>query len=560
MSELEEKDLQSQDVPQDVDAYVHYYGLTGEPFNPKKPLFFASPQLEKLLRLFNYLARFSRKLVVVTGDNGAGKTALLEKFINGQDDQGLVCFFTALNADTPKQVLYEIASQLSMKIDAENESLEQLTRDIRDYSLQRLEQGKNCIVVIDDAHLFEKPVLQQLYQLTIDTAGYRSAISLLLGGQQALIERVQAAVPSEEESKALFHQQITPLSYEEMVQYLRLYFKENSGQSKPPFSGADYQMLYQQSEGFPGRVNEQAKEVLVSAVSRLVGGADDHKGSKVFVVLVAVILLAVSGVFWWQSNHQVDTGEAATPLEITGKIERLEAVAEESESDFVDAHIVAESGRQIATPVALGAVTTGDTLELRSRSEGESIQINFAQESASDALAQEGEILAQKRVEADSVEVIESSEERVARVVASVKAVSSVLPVTEEKRETDVPATAELAPINTGSTPAAEASSPLALSIDSILALPPTEYTLQLLGSRKEESILASKAKIADDGNMLHFEKPHKGAPWYVLIYGHYADRATANAAAAKLSAELKGIKPWVRKVSDIQATINANQ
>jgi DamX protein len=106
----------------------------------------------------------------------------------------------------------------------------------------------------------------------------------------------------------------------------------------------------------------------------------------------------------------------------------------------------------------------------------------------------------------------------------------------------------------------AKVSSPLTLNIDRILALPPTEYTLQLLGSRKEESIIASKAKIAGGDNMLYFEKPHKGAPWYVLIYGHYADRAAAKAAAKKLSAELKGIKPWIRKVSDIQATIKANQ
>ena len=93
MSDLDQQGLQSQGVSQDADAYINYYGLTGDPFNPENALFFTSAQLEKLLRLFNYLARFSRKLVVVTGSSGVGKTTLLENFVNQQSEQDLVCFF-----------------------------------------------------------------------------------------------------------------------------------------------------------------------------------------------------------------------------------------------------------------------------------------------------------------------------------------------------------------------------------------------------------------------------------------------------------------------------------
>ncbi|MEH6358302.1 MAG: AAA family ATPase [Pseudomonadales bacterium] len=565
MSESDDKDLQSQDILQDVDVYINYYGLTGDPFNSDNPLFFASPQLEKILRLFNYLARFSRKLVVVTGDDGAGKTALLENFVNEQDDQELLCFFTALNADTPKQVLYEIASQLGIDADVESESLEQLTKVIRDYSLQRLEQGKNCIVVIDDAHLFENPVLEQLYQLTFDAAGQRSAISMLLGGLQSLIERVQTIVPSEIESKALFHQPISPLNHDEMVQYLRLHFRENAGQNKPPFSGADYQQIYQQSEGLPGRVNEQAKELLIAGVSRLVSGSEAKKNSKVFVALIAVILLAVVGVFLWSSSQQVDNDSGIAVLEMTGKIEREEEVGavKENEGDFLDAQIFAEPEQPQAIPGALDSKTAGETSELVSSPSNEGELDTLQLERALDASA--------GKVEVDAVYVAENSEGSVAKAVDNVEAIVAVLPEAEKNTEAEVPVTSEEASINANLEQApiqasdvvvqpTKQSSSLSRNIDNILAFPPSEYTLQLLGSRKEESITASKAKIPGSENALYFEKQHKGAPWYVLIYGHYADRATAKTAAATLSAKLKGIKPWIRKVSDIQSTIKANQ
>lgn len=564
MNQLDDKDLQSQDIPQDVDAYINYYGLTGDPFNPDNPLFFASPPLEKLLRLFNYLARFSRKLVVVTGDAGAGKTALFENFVNEQDEQELLCFFTALNADTPKQVLYEIASQLGIDADVESESLEQLTKVIRDYSLQRLEQGKNCIVVIDDAHLFEQPVLEQLYQLTFDAAGQRSAISMLLGGQQSLIKSVQTVVPSEVESKALFHQPISPLNHDEMVQYLRLHFRENAGQNKPPFSGADYQQIYQQSEGLPGRVNEQAKELLVAGVSRLVGGTESNKSSKGFVLLIAVILLVVAGVFLWPSSPQVDNDADTVGLEMTGKIEREEQTAKENEVDLQEAQIFAEPEQQPVTSDALDSKMADDTLELASSSDKE-------REVDASKLENALDVLAESRDEVDAVDVIASSEGSVAEVIGNAETIVTALPEAEKKLAAEVPPATQLASKNTISEQAVvqvpdvvsqptKPLSSLSRNIDSVLAIPPSEYTLQLLGSRKEKSIIASKAKIPGSDNMLYFEKQHKGAPWYVLIYGHYADRAAANTAAAKLTAELKGIKPWVRKVSDIQTTIKANQ
>jgi|GEM_PF-1616791 len=544
MSDLDQQDLQNQGVSPDVDAYINYYGFTGDPFSPESALFFTSPQIEKLLRLFNYLARFSRKLVLLTGANESGKTALLEHFVNEQHDQELVCFFTALDTDAPKQVLVEISQQLNVPDLAGNESPEQLIKAIRGYSLEQLDHDQNCMVVIDNAHLFDQEVLEQLYQLTLNGAEQRCAISLLLCGEPELFTQVQQVVPGDVVEKTIFHQQISPLSDDEVTQYLRMHFSENAGQSKPPFSQTEYQQVFEQSGGLPGRVNEASKQVLMAGMARLlVSSESPDKKSKNFVGILAVILVMVGvAFFWWQNNEQSPAKEEMANQSIVGQIER-------SAEELVPAEVEQVSeGQLFVEPVAEELVVA---------------QVDPVEDLGANEKAAEGASLAPvvkvNEVEAErdefSAEVPGAAAEEVAksavdqvveqRTVATPALVETVV---EEKPATEVVAL-EI-----------EQSTRLAQDTARILTFPSSEYTMQLLGSQKEESILEIMAKLPDDTNLMYFEKTHKGSPWFVLIYGHYTDRAAANAAATKMPTALKGIKPWIRGISGIQDTIKAHQ
>lgn len=559
MSNQEQQDLQVQGVPQDSDAYINFYGLTGDPFRPDSPLFFSTPQLEKLLRLFNYLARFSRKLVLVTGDSGAGKTTLLENFVNQQDEQDLVCFFAALTTDTPQQALYEIAGQLGIDSAAGSESFEQLIKEIRDYSLQRLDQGKNCIVIIDDAHLFDQAVLEQLYQLTLDEPEQRCAIRLLLCGQASLLELMRGVVPAEVVAKTLFHQQISPFSYDEVVQYLIVHFKENAGHSKPPFSENDYRQIYQQSEGLPGRVNELAKLALTEGVSRLVARAEGGKKSQGFMALLAVILLAVGGALWWQNGQQEANNTDVAQLGVTGQIDRAEEMPKVGENELASEQIFADpeiSSKPEQSKSLADAGPVEPVFELESnKNQGitASLPIPGVPSANDDVLPKKSEEVAAPKaiIQAEESVVASMAEPEMAleqpptgkQVAAEIKTAPKLIPE-ERQRQAIV----------------AQPASRLRRDAERILAFDPSEYTMQLLGSYKEESIVAVLQKLPGDENLLFFKKTHKGEPWYVLIYGHYADRAAADSAAKKLPAALKGIKPWIRGVSGIQDTVKANQ
>lgn len=543
MSDLDQQGLQSQGVSQDADAYINYYGLTGDPFNPENALFFTSAQLEKLLRLFNYLARFSRKLVVVTGSSGVGKTTLLENFVNQQSEQDLVCFFSALSSDSPKQVLFEIAEQLEVPHCGEQATVEQLVSAIRDYSLECQGRDHYCMVVIDDAHLFDVTVLKQLYQLAVHDPEHRSAISFLLSGQPELLSHVQGVVPAEASEKTLFHQQLAPLSFDEVIQYLQMYFSENAGQNKPPFSQLQYQKIFEQSEGIPGRINETTTELLTAGMAGLLDNPQrTDKKSKNFVgLLVTILVLIGAGFFWWQINDQPLPSDDLANQNMVGQIVRaVELPADEeelpSEQIFADPEVVIE----VESPE--------QTLQNSEISEQQTAGVDDSLES--NATATVAENLPGKVLEPLKSTVESSGPEQLVnkRQVATHSLADKVL---EEE-----PAVERVSPIVSQLTEATRLEQDTAR----ILAVTSTDYTMQLLGSHKEESIQTMLAKMPDDNNLMYFKKTHKGAPWYVLIYGHYAGRSEANAAAQQLPAALKGVKPWIRRVSAIQETIKANQ
>lgn len=533
MEAISTLDQLEQSIPQDSDVYVNYYGLTGDPFNPDKPLFFTTPHLEKLHRLFNYLARFSRKLVVVTGASGAGKTALLEHFVQDQNEEDLVCYFAALNSDTPVQVLQEIADQLELDDVASDLSAKEIVQEIQAFSLARLDEGCSCIVVIDDAHLFDVSVLEQLYSLTLDDLQARCSIRLLLCGNEDLLQRLQDVVPVEAVEKTIFHQQISPFNFEETQQYLQVHFRENGGQNKTPFSASEYQRIYDTSLGMPGRINEVAKQLMVEAVNRLVDAEPVSKRPRIFSILLVPTLVIVSAIFWWQSSNSENEDAQLVDGGLTGQVERNAVkAAEELELNEIFAEPESEEADD-SLPVHVEGKLIENKVE--------------AGEIAERAVPSEANSADEESV-GGTVEVVAANTPKLEDVELQQKVTGSPKALGDSPEKVESEDVVDPQPSSNESL--------LRRHARQILAFEESAYTMQLLGSRNEDSILMTMSKVPGDVNLFYFEKTHKGAPWYVLIYGSYSSRAAADTAAANLPEALGNLKPWVRGVASIQKEV----
>ena len=99
----------------------------------------------------------------------------------------------------------------------------------------------------------------------------------------------------------------------------------------------------------------------------------------------------------------------------------------------------------------------------------------------------------------------------------------------------------------------------LSLQEQGLMALSPAQFTLQLLGSYSEQSVIDFVRQQGGGEEFSYFKTRYKSQPWYVVIYGTYQTREKALSAIFSLPKPLRGQKPWVRSLGSIQADIKKN-
>ncbi|MDX9740036.1 MAG: outer membrane protein assembly factor BamD [Gammaproteobacteria bacterium] len=89
-----------------------------------------------------------------------------------------------------------------------------------------------------------------------------------------------------------------------------------------------------------------------------------------------------------------------------------------------------------------------------------------------------------------------------------------------------------------------------------IAAQGPGTYTIQLFSTSNEEALrgFARRHRIAD---LAWFRTGSGEQAWYSLIHGAFASLDEARTAAERLPAALRPEKPWIRKMSDVQALLD---
>ena len=81
-------------------------------------------------------------------------------------------------------------------------------------------------------------------------------------------------------------------------------------------------------------------------------------------------------------------------------------------------------------------------------------------------------------------------------------------------------------------------------------------YTIQLMGSRSEESVIKFLASADLPFQSGYFETRYQDEPWFVVVAGAFASRSQANAGIARLAAGVRELQPWVRAAAGIESPV----
>lgn len=531
--------------------FSYELGLERSPFEDALSAYYPVQQWEEHLRFLQGFRAGSFPLLLIPGIVGSGKTALVKRFLELQNDPVRLHYLEAQPHHSIDQLIHTLyqGSGLDPQGDASTpEVLQQLGVLAKEVGSQ--------LLFIDDAHRLPRETLTRLLHLLFAQDADQPQFRVVLLGETQLQETVMNLLDAFASDRQVPSLALEPLSLDQIREYLEFRYAHAQRNQAFPFSVADLKQIHVLSGGFPGRVNRVAQQVFVDTMR-----ADHHAetrsepstaflqahkmklfGGALFLALFAVV---------WQFNpiqHKTSSGMAELRSAVTAAKKTLQtpefdaepSVAQNStETAVADQAAASCSSAPLSQDVREAIAVAVDRLEAGELSDSEQFEAAFSM-----PVVRNQHLMAGARLSDDTVYLAAESpaHEAVSIPVAPVAQIASTDKATSL-------AVAAPAPVK-HHVVAADSITGAELQL-----LASQGYTLQIMGVRRPELLdtFMAENKLTD---AVYYRTQLNKQDWYVLVYGHFSSAEDAKAALAALPEAVRKQQPWVRSFDGVRQAI----
>lgn len=244
-------------------VYLEYYGLKEAPFsitpNPRF-LFFSAKHREAFNHLL-YGIRERKGFVQLTGEVGAGKTtlcrALLEELGNN--------FSTALILNPvldPDGLVRNIAVEFGLQVNGMDRF--EMVNEINHFLLTQLEQGRDTVLIIDEAQTLTHELLEQVRLLSNLETDDRKLLQIVLMGQPELRDRLNDPALRQLRQRITVRYHLTSLKPVEVGEYVHHRLAVSGANGSPHFTVPALWRVHRYSGGIPRLVNAVCDKCLLA--------------------------------------------------------------------------------------------------------------------------------------------------------------------------------------------------------------------------------------------------------------------------------------------------------
>jgi general secretion pathway protein A len=244
--------------------YNAYFGFREKPFKlvPNPEYLFLSRSHEDALAYLNYAISQGDGFVEITGEVGTGKTTLCRAFLESLDDSTVAAYIFNPKL-SPKQLIRSINDEFGIACDTDD------TKDLIDklnrFLLQKRQERKKVIILIDEAQNLSATVLEQLRLLSNLETKKEKLLQIILVGQPELAAMLDSHDLRQIGQRISIRCQISPLSLKETQEYIQYRLNIASQKRLALFDPAAIRQIYAYSGGIPRMINIACDRALLTA-------------------------------------------------------------------------------------------------------------------------------------------------------------------------------------------------------------------------------------------------------------------------------------------------------
>ena len=247
--------------------YLEHFGLNEPPFRitPHTDFFFDGANRGATLDALVYAITHDEGIVKVSGEVGSGKTMLCRVLMERLPENVTIIYLAnpSLSRD---DILYAISDELGLNV-PENARSSAVMRALQDHLIKSFSEGRQVVVLIDEAHAMPVETLEEIRLLSNLEANRNKLLQLVLFGQPELNDVLARPDMRQLKERITHNFGLAPLVHDDISHYLDFRMRAAGYRGPSVFSQAALKFIAQSSLGLTRRINILADKALLAAFS-----------------------------------------------------------------------------------------------------------------------------------------------------------------------------------------------------------------------------------------------------------------------------------------------------
>jgi MSHA biogenesis protein MshM len=308
--------------------YLDYFGLKKQPFGitPDTSLFFKGAERGEVLEAILYALNSGEGIIKVVGEVGSGKT-MLSRMLTKKAADNTVFVFLLNPSIQAEQVLYAIAYDLGLKVDASDQSI-QVLHELQKKLFELYQEGKKVVLIIDEAQQMPLATLEEIRLLSNLETETEKLLQIIMFGQPELDMHIDTVEVRQLRERITYSFYLNPLSWELAERYLAFRLEKAGHQGRDIFKQSAIKQLTKCADGTLRRLNVLADKALLAAfidkstvveakhvkIALQDGNKRNTSGNTAYIMAflsVVAVLLGVAAFYWFVQFKPVSMSAGA---------------------------------------------------------------------------------------------------------------------------------------------------------------------------------------------------------------------------------------------------------